>query len=126
MPLKIKAFIWLALEGKILTWDSLQKRGWEGPGRFLCVSWSQNLSPIFLFTVLLQEPSGIYMIKDLKVRCCWNGNTLSECIKNWHEEKSTPSQISALICWNIWMSATKLSLKSINHPFWLVSINPRL
>jgi len=39
MPLKIKAFIWLALEGKIVTWDLLQKRGWEGLTRCpLCKS----------------------------------------------------------------------------------------
>jgi len=32
IQLKIKLFIWLAAEGRILTWDSLQSRGWEGPG----------------------------------------------------------------------------------------------
>jgi hypothetical protein len=32
LPLKLKLFIWLAGKGKILTWDSLRRRGWEGPG----------------------------------------------------------------------------------------------
>jgi hypothetical protein len=37
IQLKIKLFIWLAAKGKILTWDTLQTRGWEGPGRcYLC------------------------------------------------------------------------------------------
>jgi hypothetical protein len=32
IPLKLKLFIWLAGNGKILTWDVLSRRGWEGPG----------------------------------------------------------------------------------------------
>jgi hypothetical protein len=31
-PLKIKLFLWLLLENKILTWENLQRRGWYGPG----------------------------------------------------------------------------------------------
>jgi zinc-binding in reverse transcriptase len=30
IPLKIKLFIWLALQGKILTKDVLLRRGWSG------------------------------------------------------------------------------------------------
>jgi hypothetical protein len=32
IQLKVKLFIWLAIEDKILTWNMLQKKGWEGPG----------------------------------------------------------------------------------------------
>jgi hypothetical protein len=31
LALKIKLFIWLSVENKILTWDNLQCKGWEGP-----------------------------------------------------------------------------------------------
>jgi hypothetical protein len=31
LALKIKLFSWLMMEGKILTWDNLQRRGWVGP-----------------------------------------------------------------------------------------------
>jgi hypothetical protein len=31
IQLKIKLFLWLAMEWKILTWDLLQRRGWVGP-----------------------------------------------------------------------------------------------
>ena len=55
MPLKIKAFIWLSLEGKILTWDSLQKRGWEGLGRYpLCKSDTKTISHLFIHYNLLE------------------------------------------------------------------------
>jgi hypothetical protein len=34
---KIKFFTWLAIENKILTWDTVQRKGWEGPHIFhLC------------------------------------------------------------------------------------------
>jgi hypothetical protein len=34
IQLKIKLFIWLAGNQKVLTWDTLQRKGWEGPGIF--------------------------------------------------------------------------------------------
>jgi hypothetical protein len=30
---KVKLFLWLAVNNKILTWNILQRRGWNGPGR---------------------------------------------------------------------------------------------
>jgi hypothetical protein len=37
IQLKIKLFIWLAGNKKVLTWDTLQNKGWEGPGVcYLC------------------------------------------------------------------------------------------
>ena len=33
IPLKIKCFIWLAIENHIFTCDNLTKRGWFGPSR---------------------------------------------------------------------------------------------
>lgn len=32
VPLKLKFFTWLAGKQKILTWEALRHRGWEGPG----------------------------------------------------------------------------------------------
>ena len=31
VPLKIKCFVWLVMNHKILTWDFFQKRGYHGP-----------------------------------------------------------------------------------------------
>jgi hypothetical protein len=91
MPLKIKVFIWFTLEGKIITWDSLQKRGWEGLGRCpLCKSDSETISHLFIHYVFART-TWAYMIKDMKVKDRWKGNSLLECMKNWHEEMSTPS-----------------------------------
>jgi hypothetical protein len=102
VQLKIKLFISLALEGKILTWDSLQKRGWEGPGRCpLCKMESETIFHLFKSYPFAKTVWNI-IIKDLNIKCHWTQSTLFDCIKNWYEDKSSPTQISTLIYWHIW------------------------
>jgi hypothetical protein len=49
IQLKVKLFIWLVVEGRILTWDSLQSRGWEGPSRCsLCKNGIETISHLFI------------------------------------------------------------------------------
>ena len=31
IPLKIKCFLWLAIDNRISTWDILKSKGWSGP-----------------------------------------------------------------------------------------------
>lgn len=47
---KIKLFIWLSVENRILTWDILQRKGWHLDQIFVfCVSKRSNLCVTFLF-----------------------------------------------------------------------------
>jgi hypothetical protein len=91
IQLKIKLFIWLAMENKILTWDNLQQKGWEGPSRCqLCKKETENISHLFIhcsFTKSVWERIQI----GQKIKKVWEGNTLSDCFKNWTEDKSVPS-----------------------------------
>ena len=42
-PLKSNIFCWFLFSGKSLTWDLLNRRGWEGPGRcYLCQNHVQS------------------------------------------------------------------------------------
>jgi hypothetical protein len=53
IQLKIKLFTWLTISRKILTWDGLQKRGWEGPDICIfCKRNSESLEHIFINCVL--------------------------------------------------------------------------
>jgi hypothetical protein len=55
IQLKIKLFIWMAAEKKILTWDALQKKGWEGPGVFyLCKHDYEDINHIFIHCTFLK------------------------------------------------------------------------
>ena len=44
IPLKIACFTWLMARGRILTWDQLQKKGFQGPG--ICILCKRNLEDI--------------------------------------------------------------------------------
>ena len=49
IPLKIGCFIWLLDRGRILTWDQLQLRGFQGPSRcVLCGLNSEDIQHLFL------------------------------------------------------------------------------
>jgi hypothetical protein len=58
-PLKLKFFVWLSVENKILTWKNLQKRGWKGPGMcYLCRLKGESRNHIFVscvFTISVWE-----------------------------------------------------------------------
>ena len=98
IQLKIKLFIWLAAKNKILTWDNLQQRGWEGPSRcHLCKKDSKNITHLFIhcpFTKSVWES----FVSCQHFKICWEGNILSDCFNNWVEDKSIPSMIIAHIC----------------------------
>jgi hypothetical protein len=54
--LKIKLFLWLAANHKVLTWDSLQKKGWEGPGICqLCNCNSEDIDHILIHCPFTKE-----------------------------------------------------------------------
>jgi hypothetical protein len=58
-PLKIKLFTWLLVENKLLLWDNLQRRGFEGPSYCsLCKKDSESTFHLFVgcpFTSVVWE-----------------------------------------------------------------------
>jgi len=100
IQLKVKLFVWLALEGKILTWDTLQKRGWTGPGHCsLCKSDCESVSHIFIACPFaISVWNAIYL--ELRLNRSWI--TLLECVQSWNRDKSTPSYIVTYSIWYIW------------------------
>jgi hypothetical protein len=48
-PLKLKLFSWLLVENKVLTWDNLQRRGFEGPSHCsMCKKESESVYHLFV------------------------------------------------------------------------------
>jgi len=48
-PLKVRAFMWLVINGATLTWDNLKKRNWHGPDICtICMADDETLDHIFL------------------------------------------------------------------------------
>jgi len=56
IPLKIKLFVWLLLEQKLLTWDNLVKRGFLGPSMCaLCGVEGENAKHLFVDCVFTKD-----------------------------------------------------------------------
>jgi hypothetical protein len=54
--LKIKLFFWLMMENKILSWETLQRRGFIGPGVCkLCMKSTKSTQHLFLECAFTQE-----------------------------------------------------------------------
>jgi hypothetical protein len=82
-PLKLKLFTWLLMEDKILTWNNLLKRGWQGPGYcYLCKGNEETTFHLFVhcpFTISIWCKTCIH----LKVHCGWSGTSIKDCFDSW-------------------------------------------
>ena len=87
VPLKAKVTLWLTLNNKILTWDNLQKRGWNGPNWCaLCNSNEENVSHLFNFCSYA-DTVWKETCRELKFQGA-PGTTLEYKSKSWWTEKS--------------------------------------
>lgn len=56
MPTKVQTFLWLEARNAILTWDNLQRSGWQGPNFCcLCQKARETIQHIFLDCGFIQE-----------------------------------------------------------------------
>jgi hypothetical protein len=103
IQLKIKIFTWLEIEGKIHSWETLQRKGWEGPSCCpLCKCFSEDINHLFItciFTISIwKRLKTLINLKDV-----WKGPTQLDFFKLWTTEKTTISYLSTLTCWYIWL-----------------------
>ena len=103
IQLKIKLFTWLAIEGKIHTWENLQRKGWEGPSLCsLCKSSTEEINHLFIscyFTLSIwKRLKNILHLKDT-----WKGASIMDCYHHWTSDKSNIPYLSTLSCWFLWL-----------------------
>jgi ribonuclease HI len=103
LPLKYKLFIWLAGKGKILTWDSLRRRGWEGPRIFpLCRHAQEDIHHLLIHCEFSMYVWNI-MLNFFNLPYSWSGDSLSTCFNSWYLNKSSPICMAAHISWQLWI-----------------------
>jgi ribonuclease HI len=103
LPLKLKLFMWLAGKGKILTWDALRRRGWEGPGLCsLCRHAQEDVPHIFIHCDFSTEVWN-KTLNFFKLSFSWKGETLSDCFNSWHSNKSSPNALAVFVSWHLWI-----------------------
>jgi hypothetical protein len=83
VPLKLKLFVWLAGQDKVLTWDSLRRRGWEGPGICpLCRHAQEDIHHLLIHCEFSREVWR-FLLTHLNLHSTWSGRTVTDCFINW-------------------------------------------
>jgi hypothetical protein len=103
VPLKFKLFAWLAGKDKVLTWDSLRRRGWEGPGICpLCRHAQEDIHHLLIHCDFSREV-WCYLLTHLNLHSSWSGRTVSDCFIKWLSNRSFRTTWLPSVCWNLWI-----------------------
>jgi hypothetical protein len=103
MVQKIKLFIWLSIENRILTWDTLQRKGWQGPNIcHLCTKEVESVYHLFVSYNFFREV-WIKINKVFNILTAWEVSTLSGCFENWDKKEAIYSTLPSILCWFVWM-----------------------
>jgi ribonuclease HI len=103
VPLKFKLFAWLAGKDKVLTWESLRRRGWEGPGICpLCRHTQEDIHHLLIHCDFSREVWR-FLLTHLNLHTTWSGRTVSDCFINWLKNRFLPINLAAQVCWNLWI-----------------------
>jgi hypothetical protein len=98
LAFKIKLFTWLATKNKILTWENLQKKGWERLSFCsLCSKDSEIVLHLFVnFSFTLQL---WYILQTTySLSSPWGGNSLTNCFDSWSKKEKVFNTLPSLAC----------------------------
>jgi hypothetical protein len=86
----------MVAENRILTWEVLQKKGWQGPGICpLCRNNNEDIDHLFVhcsFTHTVWAITSFF----LNVKKWWTGNTFNDCIASWVMDKIVSNNLAML------------------------------
>jgi hypothetical protein len=118
VPLKQKIFTWLAGRERILTWEALRRRGWEGPG--ICSLCKQDSEDIHHLLVHCHFTKQIWklLINYFSLSVAWKGPTFSACLTDWVTQKSAPPTWRSACAGRFGRRETLLLLKTVSLLFW--------
>eukprot|EP00253_Pinus_taeda_P031278 PITA_31278 len=106
--LKVTIFIWLATKNKILTWDRIQKKGFNGPSRcYLCNNDTETRDHLLVRCPYTEK---LWLLaKRLFKKPGTNSREFNDLIFNWSKEtfgcrviQRAWNLISPFILWMIW------------------------
>jgi ribonuclease HI len=102
LPIKVKLFIWLLLEQRILTWDNLIKRGFQGPS--LCVLCKDSEETMLHLFGECRFIKNIWhtLTKELKLVNNWQGGQFENSLLNWTKRKENWNELPCFISWEVW------------------------
>jgi len=105
-PAKIKIFMWCAIEGKVPTWDILQRRNLNGPGWCaLCKRAQETISHLFIscsYAAEVWNHCSTLVGRQLR----WEGATVGRAWDLWWSRTNVTKQkfLPLLVIWGIWLA----------------------
>ena len=107
IQLKIKLFIWLDGNQKVLTWDTLQRKGWEGPGIcILCNIKSKDIDYLLIhyaFTKVVWDRVHIL----LNIKRLWKDASFYDFLSICSKDNTALIILVAHTCSDIWIERNK-------------------
>lgn len=102
LPLKIKCFLWHALQGTLKTWDNLLRRGWCGPNWcILCKEDSKNINHLFVFCSFGRRVWNFCCTK-LTVTKDWEDGDFGQSLLSQFRSSKDTLQVPIFISWALW------------------------
>lgn len=106
---KARLFFWCILKRKIPTWDILQSRFKQGPGRCsLCKADSETIKHLFLDCPTVKKIRG-EVRKLIQKQCIWEGENFPDVWEKWWREytEGNMRNLPPIICWGVWIARNK-------------------
>jgi hypothetical protein len=111
----------MAAENRILSWEVLQKKGWQGPGIFpLCKNNIEDIDHLFVhcsFTQTVWDKISIL----LKLKKRWTGTSFNVCFDSWAKDKNVSNNLAVLLCWYIWLERNQVIFEEKAPSVWAVT-----
>lgn len=87
------------MKTKSLLWDTLQRKGWEGPSICqLCTSEAKTVLHLFVKCPFTRQVWDRIKIEQ-KINSVWEGNSLATCYEYWAKTERNFLTLSSLVCW---------------------------
>jgi len=115
----------MALEHKILTWDCLQKKGWEGPNLcVLCKNHTEDPNHLFIDCLFTKRTWKIIFF-TFKIKGKWVGKDLAYCFYQCVKDKYVSPSLAAITCWFIWLERNIATFENLQPSIHSVIIKVR-
>lgn len=102
IPIKVKYFCWLAINLKILTWDTLQCRGLSEPGRCtFCLCDSESVMHLFGSCPFFKL-CGQSLCISLSHLWFWDSTSIAVNFEDWKQRMGLPFEVIGLFLWEFW------------------------
>jgi hypothetical protein len=108
LALKVKLFFWLLLKNKLLTWDVLSGRGWEGLSFYILCRNNQETSQHLFITCPFTHKIWTHLEGMLKTKLTWEGQSVDEYLSLFDEQHHSSINLPAVVFWCTWLERNNL------------------